>query len=875
MTLDGGTLVVGLEADASKLSASIAKGTQAGVAKAAAPIHAAASKLTGLLTVGLATGAGAVLTKFFGDAVTAASDLSEAVNKTRVVFDDAAGQVLAFGRTSAEGFGISESAANEAAASFGQLLETSGLAESRAASMSVQLVKLAADLASFNNIDPSEALEKLRSGLAGEAEPLRQVGVLLSEARVKQEAYRAGIAKVGRELTEAQKVQARYRLILEDTAKAQGDFGRTAEGLANRQRILRASWEDMQAQLGQELLPVMVELADAVQKIGQIVLPIASAAFRELGKEVALVTESFGPIVDLLNQVAGSSSDAADKSSLWSTALGILNKVNPLRWINEYNAAVLRLIGLTDDAAAAVGRGGKGIERLGPPLEALSKATRRFGFTTDEAFEEFKKGVVESVQVSIGQFDKLSDAFGTTTKELQRQVELAVRIARTEHRDLRAIFADTSLTAEMRRAIAALPAEQRHAFAEGGKKVREQIAADAVTLERLNAKNFQQLTRGSRRLAEEGGTSAGEAFGDGLASGITATQGAVADAAARLARIAVESARHELGISSPSRVMYEIGRDVVRGFELGIGSKLSGISDQLRGLVADLRKSIGVAAADQALAFARDLDVLGRRFDKLRDKVRGFRDAIRSGFEQFDLVGGLISQLDDFKAAQERFLADQKAFEAGTLDTAPTAPLPPDLHAFLTAQADQAQQLADVLQQLSAAGLNTETLGQLAAAGPNGVALGQALLDDPSLIAALNQAQAQIAQALGQTTQQLVSDQFGKDLEVLERQFERLGERLVRFLARLGDEAMPAVGRIVKRLNEILGDLGLPTVHRSSGWATSPCRGFGGLYPRADFSRGGPARDPARRGGRRGPGQRRGGDARRRPSLDQGPNLGR
>lgn len=197
--------------------------------------------------------------------VRAASDLGEQVNKTRVVFAASSKEILKWSKTTATSLGLSQRAALEAAGGYGAMLQTAGLAEKQSAKFSKRLVELAADMASFNNINPEEALLKLKAGLAGEAEPLRTVGVLLSAARVEAEAYASGIAKNGAVLTEGQKVQARYNLILKDTAKQQGDFARTAAtSLPNAVRILKALGENAAAGLGKIFLPTIAKAATGV-----------------------------------------------------------------------------------------------------------------------------------------------------------------------------------------------------------------------------------------------------------------------------------------------------------------------------------------------------------------------------------------------------------------------------------------------------------------------------------------------------------------------------------------------------------------------------------------------------------------------------------
>jgi hypothetical protein len=212
----------------------------------------------------------------FTDAVIqAASHNEEAMNNVKVVFGEAAAAVLDFAKTGADAFNVSENAALDAAGAFGSILKVSGLTEQAAADMSIDLVKLAADLASFKDIEVADALERIRSGLVGEAEPLRTLGILLSETRVKLEAYASGIATAGAELTDAQKVQARYNLLLVDTVDAQGDVARTADSLANQQRDLQEVWDDFQVQLGKTVVPIMNELVGALGATLQTVAPLA------------------------------------------------------------------------------------------------------------------------------------------------------------------------------------------------------------------------------------------------------------------------------------------------------------------------------------------------------------------------------------------------------------------------------------------------------------------------------------------------------------------------------------------------------------------------------------------------------------------------
>ncbi len=196
------------------------------------------------------------VTDYIGESIKAASDLHESMSKSEVVFGSASRAVEEFGTNAADSIGLSKQAAIEAAATLGNLFTGIGQTKTAAAGMSTAMVQLAGDLASFNNIDPTDALEKLRSGLSGESEPLRSVGVFLTEAKVKAKAMQMGLGDAHHELSEGQKVLARYQIILDETGNAQGDFARTSDGLANSTRKVAAEQANLSAKLGEEAAPL-------------------------------------------------------------------------------------------------------------------------------------------------------------------------------------------------------------------------------------------------------------------------------------------------------------------------------------------------------------------------------------------------------------------------------------------------------------------------------------------------------------------------------------------------------------------------------------------------------------------------------------------
>ena len=187
----------------------------------------------------------------------------------------------------AKGMGQSKQQALEAAGTYGNLFQAFGVGLPKATEMSTTLTTLASDLASFNNTSVDEAIEALRSGLSGETEPLKRYGVALSDVRIRDEALAQGlISNVKDAMSPAIKAQAIYALTLQDTALAQGDFGRTSGGLANQQKILGAQFTDLKAKIGNVLLPIVLKFVSflnnsaipALSEIGRIA-QIAFGAF--------------------------------------------------------------------------------------------------------------------------------------------------------------------------------------------------------------------------------------------------------------------------------------------------------------------------------------------------------------------------------------------------------------------------------------------------------------------------------------------------------------------------------------------------------------------------------------------------------------------
>jgi|GEM_PF-5276958 len=361
-------------------------------------------KLSGsdlLGSVGLAGGAAAVAT-FAKASVDAASDLEEVRNKVKVVFGESAKEIGVFASSSAENLGIAEDAALSAASNFAIFGKAAGLTGQSLTGFSTELTTLAADLASFNNTSPEDAITAISAALRGESEPIRAYGVLLNDAALKQEALSQGLIKTTTQaLTPQQRVLAAHALIMKQTSDAQGDFARTSDGLANSQRILSAQLRDTQASIGAALIPVVETLTS------------------QMSKTVGLT----GEFARALSGQAEASDDAASSGL---TLKGVLIDANPI---------ITTAITATREFDKALGETGTGITSVvlldKTLVQQLKENIASFKATAGAAYEVRKslvsitEAAMQANSISASYDDALVSVGDATADVARAQADLA------------------------------------------------------------------------------------------------------------------------------------------------------------------------------------------------------------------------------------------------------------------------------------------------------------------------------------------------------------------------------------------------------------------------------------------------------------------
>ncbi|MBO6092520.1 MAG: hypothetical protein J6P40_02680 [Oscillospiraceae bacterium] len=207
---------------------------------------------------------GQMLLNLGKDAIQAASDLEEVQNVVDVTFGADANKIESWAKNAGEQFGLTETQAKRFTSTLGAMMKSAGLTGSQIADMSTDMAGLAADMASFYNLDFDTAFDKIRAGISGETEPLKQLGINMSVANLNAYALQQGLSKTFDQMSQGEQVMLRYQYLMRATSDAQGDFSRTSDGYANSLRTLETNIESLKTKLGEVLLPVISDVVSGI-----------------------------------------------------------------------------------------------------------------------------------------------------------------------------------------------------------------------------------------------------------------------------------------------------------------------------------------------------------------------------------------------------------------------------------------------------------------------------------------------------------------------------------------------------------------------------------------------------------------------------------
>jgi hypothetical protein len=274
-----------------------------GIKQAANDLKAFGANIRGLESqvVGLGLIAGGAAAAGLWQMSKGAIALGEQTNRAGIDFGGFSGEVIDQSKLMATAYGMSRKEFLASASSFAQTFTAAKYGAEDVSSLSVAMVKLAADMSSKVHIPIEEALSKLQSGLAGQARPLHTLGIFMSDDAVKAYAVAQGIAKLGVELTESQKIQARTGFIMQQSAKFLGNLGATADSAGNLTRSLSGRIENLSDTMGTALNTIvgpaiseLTVLIQAMQTAWESTALAGLAASSGLMEGAAVQVESVG-----------------------------------------------------------------------------------------------------------------------------------------------------------------------------------------------------------------------------------------------------------------------------------------------------------------------------------------------------------------------------------------------------------------------------------------------------------------------------------------------------------------------------------------------------------------------------------------------------
>lgn len=392
-------------------------------------------------------------TNFIKQGVSLASDLQEVQNVVDTTFGDGAEQIYQWADAAAESFGMSSLQAQNFNGTLGAMLKSMGLTDDAVLKMSTDMVGLAGDMASFYNLDVDLAFEKIRAGISGETEPLKQLGINMSVANLEAYALAQGIETAYDKMSQSEQAILRYNYLMSVTADAQGDFAKTSDSFANQQRILELQTQNLAASLGEKLLPSL----NNVLQTANDKLPKLENTAENIGELIGNITE-----FALENHEAILSLITA-----YGTFYGVMKAGNAV------NTAVTAIKSLTTATQAAeTAQHGMNAAAAANPYVLLASAVAAVtvGLVTYASS-------VDSVGNSIKDVNKEVKELKENTEESIASAEAEIAVFKDKARQYEELQENASRTAEQEEELARLAEELQQYMPEGTQLIDEQTGA--------------------------------------------------------------------------------------------------------------------------------------------------------------------------------------------------------------------------------------------------------------------------------------------------------------------------------------------------------------------------------------------------------------
>lgn len=337
-----------------------------------------------------------VVAKGFATLIDLASDVTENLNVVSTVFGDSTDIILDWARQTSSAVGRSEFDLRRFVGTAQAMLAPMLGSADAASRMSTRVVELAIDMGSFFNIADEEAFRKLQAGISGEIEPLKRLGIVMTQDALNAFALAQGFDQTVNNMTEAQKTTLRLNFIFDRLSFLQDDAANTANDFANVQRTIGLVAKDVATRLGQFLLPAITKSAIATRDI-----IISLRDWIDANKEFLqqAIGGTFGNLLQVidntsrgLRQAAGFAINLFDKlSPLQKGIIGVTVAIIALIAVMSLPfapiIALIALIGLIIDDLVVFGDGGKSV--FGDLLKSVTGFADGAGLSLDGFFQFF------------------------------------------------------------------------------------------------------------------------------------------------------------------------------------------------------------------------------------------------------------------------------------------------------------------------------------------------------------------------------------------------------------------------------------------------------------------------------------------------------
>lgn len=287
------------------------------------------------------------------ESINLASDLMEVQNVVDTAFGSMSQKMEDFADTAIETYGISKLTAKNIGSTYTAMARGIGQSLDEATDRALEMTGRVADIASFYNLSIDRANTIGRAVYSGETEPLKQIGVIMTENQLQTFALANGYSKLYKNMSAAEKLEVRQAYFLAQTNLAAGDFVKTQNSWANQTRILSERWKEFLSILGSGLIQILTPVLKMLNQI----LSAATSALIAFNKFLGInteITSTGGGVSSGIGDISSGMEDLTDSTNNATTAQKKLQKS-----LGEYDK--LKVISKDTSSDVSGGSGASGI----------------------------------------------------------------------------------------------------------------------------------------------------------------------------------------------------------------------------------------------------------------------------------------------------------------------------------------------------------------------------------------------------------------------------------------------------------------------------------------------------------------------------------